>query len=353
MKYWDDFNRRALETKTAFEAGDMPPLRRLSVHVTNGCNFKCDYCNEVHHPTTLPFSSWAKIVQEYSEMGGGIIHVTGGEPSVVKGFANYITETGKYPNVQFHLNTNLYGIVFSDAIWPLVKRLKVSLDTMDADYFDKVTRRPNAFNRVTTNLDRVHKLLEEGKTDTVVSLTYTVTKENYSGIPEFLEQYEKRWPLFYATFFSSYKGTNERFALEDKDVEKMFKDVVPELNRITEQYNDTETQDLFHASHDPLTFQQTDRFPENRQVPCWLQLSELCLDESGDVWNCSHLFRDKVPSTGINILSGHLRDVFYAAKEQTKDVVPLNLECLYGCNRKLTAFNEVVESMMKEEPELV
>lgn len=347
MKYWDDFERRVHETVGAIKVGDLPPLRRISVHITNACNFGCSYCNEVHFPKSLSFETFSKMVREYSEMGGGIVHVTGGEPTVVKGFPEYILDANQYDNISFHLNTNLYSSVLTDDVFKKVSRLKVSLDSARPEYFNEVVRRKNAYEVVTGNLDRVHRLLEEGKIDTIVSLTYTVTKENFRQIPEFLEMYESRWPLFYACFFSSYKGTNPRFVLDNKDTEELFSVISPEMDRITEKYGDTETKSLFHASHEPRTFKIALRFPEVNVVPCYLQLSELVIDEDGDISNCSHLFRDKAPKTGMNLADGNLRDLFYRAKKMEHSV-PMHPACLYGCNKKLTKFNDVVKEQLEK-----
>jgi len=340
MKYWDDFELRAQETAAALAAGALPPLRRMSLHVTNGCNFACAYCNEVHSPRTMPFDIFAKIVSEYAEMGGGIVHVTGGEPTVVRDFPTYIREAAKFPAINFHLNTNLYNDLLSEELLPTVRRLKVSLDTHDPRYFNGVCNRAGAFERVVANLDRVHHLIERGQAQTIVSLTYTVTRENYAGIPAFLRMYGARWPRFYAAFFSAYKGLDPRFALTPEETADLFDTIVPQIDAL----GDLETRSLWHASHEARTFHDRERFPENRSHPCHLQLSELVIDETGGLWNCSHLYRDKVPGTGLNIRDAHLRHLFAAAKGGIASY-PLADQCLYGCNKKLTTFNAVVERL--------
>lgn len=342
MKYWDDFEKRASETLQALACGKLPPLRRLSVHIGNSCNFACEYCNEIHQIKYLSFDLWTHLLCDYSMMGGGIVHVTGGEPTVVPKFLDYIQEAQKYDNLSFHLNTNMFSRIITDDMWPIVKRLKVSLDTTDAKYFNDLVRRKLAYERVTENLDHVHQLIEDGKTNTIVSITFTVTRENYLHIPAFLEMYHKRWPKFYATFFSSYKGMNERFAFKLDDIERLFSEIVPQINRMTEEAGDTETRFLFHASHSPSTFVDDTRFPDNRVLPCHLQLSELVVDEDGEIHNCSHLFRDKVPGTGLNLKDGPLWELFEKAKRNVS-AYPLSDKCLYGCNKKLVTFNQVVE----------
>jgi len=337
MKYWDDFERRADETIQCVLNKQCPPIRRVSIHITNGCNFRCSYCNEYHQTRTMSFEIYSKIIREYSEMGGGIIHITGGEPSIIHDFTKYIIESTKYNNIDFHLNTNFYKNVIPDDLFKIIKRLKVSLDSSDANHFNHICSVKNAFEKVTENLDYVHDLIKRGITDTLVSLTYTVTRQNFRLILGFLRMYYTRWPKFYATFFSSYKGVNPNFVFQDSEIKELFESIVPKMNRMTEQYGDNETRMLFQMSHGAETFIQGNRFPDNNKIPCYLCLSEMCIDEDGYIWNCSHLFRDKIPHTGLNIMNGHLSDLSNLAKQNI--TIPVNKKCLYGCNKKLVRYN--------------
>lgn len=340
MKYWDDFERRASETTQCLLKGNKPQIRRMSLHVTNGCNFRCSYCNEHHQTKNMPFEMYSKILREYSEIGGGIVHITGGEPSIVHQFIEYIKESTKYDNIDFHLNINFYKNIIPNDSFHIIKRLKISLDTSDKNYFNIICNVHNAFERVTKNLDHLNELIEKGITDTLVSLTYTVTRQNFRGILDFLKMYYERWPHFYATFFSSYKGTNPDFVFNDLEIKEFFNEVVPKMNEITQSHNDNETKMLFKMSHGEETFIQGDRFPDNKIIPCYLCLTELCIDEDGDIWNCSHLFRDKIPSTDVNIMDGHLSEVSKKAKDCI--TTPVHSKCLYGCNKKLVTYNRIV-----------
>jgi MoaA/NifB/PqqE/SkfB family radical SAM enzyme len=348
MKYWDDFNRRANETVESLKAGKLPPLRRLSLHITQRCNMACRYCNEKLKAATLPKELAFKTALEYSEMGGGILHLTGGEPTLVpylKEFAEYVHSLG---NVNLHLNSNMYDITgLEDCICGL-KRLKVSFDTSNRDEFNRlIGGKLDAFDRVTKNLDFVHDAIAHDHSNTVVSLTCTVSKQNYKDIPTLLQYYYQRWPKFYAVFFSSYKGINEEFVLDAGDINELFWYTVPDINRITEQHHDDETRLLFQYSHDSSTFSEEVRFEQNADVPCYIQLSELTIDSSGTLYNCSHLFRDgRSANTGLNIANGHLKDLVAQAKAGIHRY-PLSHHCLYGCNKKLVTFNEKVYDAVK------
>jgi len=68
------------------------------------------------------------------------------------------------------------------------------------------------------------------------------------------------------------------------------------------------------------------RFPENkRENSCYISMSERVISPSGEIFRCSHLYRDKI---------NH--------KDSEK-----HEKCLYGCNRRLISFNEEVERRIK------
>jgi hypothetical protein len=73
---------------------------------------------------------------------------------------------------------------------------------------------------------------------------------------------------------------------------------------------------------------QGDRFPENDiSKRCYLSLSERVFLPNGIMSGCSHLIRD-----GVKVDPG------------IKDA-----KCKYGCNRRLVAFNQLVENSLKQE----
>jgi hypothetical protein len=74
---------------------------------------------------------------------------------------------------------------------------------------------------------------------------------------------------------------------------------------------------------------QGERFPENNHNQCYLSLSERVFTPNGEMSGCSHLMRD-----GILIEPGRKHE-----------------KCRYGCNRRLVAFNELIQSrIVREDP---
>ena len=345
-KYWDLFEMRIGETIDSLLKNELPNLRRLSLHITSACNLKCSYCNEERSPKSLDRRLFSELVREYHEMGGGILHITGGEPSCVPWLYSDIARLGRmFPSVQFHLNTNLVTFIPMETL-RYIKRLKVSLDSHDAGYFDSLVGIQGSFYSVLTNLRRINKLPEDIRP--ITSITYTMTRENLDHIVPFLKMYYNELPNLYAAFFSAYKGTNERFVFTEESIDHLFNDIKPELDFLFEAHEDGESKFLFNASHDKTTFTAGVRFEDNRHVPCYLQLSELVVNEYGDVANCSHLYRDGTSHTGDNIADWPLESVFRRAKKFSVHKV-MSGKCLYGCNKKLVTFNKSVLNSLPDE----
>jgi hypothetical protein len=85
---------------------------------------------------------------------------------------------------------------------------------------------------------------------------------------------------------------------------------------------DDESRSLFEESIDEkMRLIESVRFPENNEPVCYISLSERVFKFDGSESACSHLFRDGIMNT----------------PGQTHN------KCLYGCNRRLVAFNQEVK----------
>jgi len=306
--YWDAFELRIDETVNALQSNRIPPVRRVAVFITDACNFKCAYCNKANEPRIMDKEIFENaICKRYGDEA--IIHITGGEPSVVSWLYPFIEENAnKY---RFHLNTNAY-------IKPPtgVKRLKISFDSSDPDYWNLLVGKKDAFERVAGNIKEVCK-------QTITSITCMLSRENYKDIPKFIDFCQKEFDGLYAIFFSVYKGTNKRFVFAPEDIEFFFNKVLP----IMKDRLDPESLGLIEETLDEKQRLIAGiRFPQNSpDEPCYISISERVFDTAGNEYRCSHLYRDNVMQT-------------------TSDK---HKKCLYGCNRRLVEFNKIVSSRLK------
>ena len=299
--YWDDFARRIDETSDAINSGKSPPIRRVAVFITERCNFKCKYCNAQRNNKSLQKDAFESIVERHGK--DAIIHITGGEPSMVPWLYPYLESR---PDVRFHLNTNAFIMP------PLtIKRLKVSLDSCN-DNWDVLVGQQGAFERVVDNIKVASKSV-------ITSITFTLTHANIGEVLDFIRFANREFPDLYAIFFSIYKGMNDSFVFTDKDKEIFFNELRPEMLKILS----SESAALLEETIDEKKrLIQGARFPENDlNKPCYISMTERVYKYDGTEHRCSHLFRDGV-----------------SQKDCEK-----HINCQYGCNRRLIAFNEEVE----------
>lgn len=302
--YWDDFQRRIEETVVAIKNNQEPTVRRVAVFITNKCNFRCGYCRVHFDKKEMSREIFDSIVTKYKK--DAIIHITGGEPSVVKYLYNYIDNT----EARFHLNSNAYLPP------PInIKRLKVSLDSPNEDYINSLVGVKDAFNKIINNIQYACNY-------TTVSITCVLSKETYMELPKMVDFCNKEFPKLYALFFSVYKGTDKRFVMSKDDVEIFFKRIMPQLK---ERLNEESLWLLKETLDEKKRVLQGTRFPENRiDDKCYLSLSERVFDCDGSEYRCSHLFRDGVRNHNSK-----------------------TIECEYGCNRKLVKFNQEVKQLLE------
>jgi cyclic pyranopterin phosphate synthase len=135
----------------------------LRISLTDNCNFRCFYCMPEEEYEFTPASKLMQaheieaIAKIFVGLGVKKIRLTGGEPLVRKDAADIILALSKLP-VTLTMTTN--GARLHEFL-PVLKQagvtsLNVSLDTLQADKFQLVTRR-DQFQRV---YDNIHLLLE-------------------------------------------------------------------------------------------------------------------------------------------------------------------------------------------------
>lgn len=335
--YWDDFQQRVNYTIDSLKSEQFPKLERLTVHLTESCNFRCEYCNMRFSTKTMNKKLAFKIVDDYVSMGGNIIHFTGGEPSVV----SYVEELflyAKSKGLVVSSNTNGYRKMNTENI----DKLKTSFDTPFENVFNE-TMGTTSFKTVVENMKSYSKEMKN-KMLSITAVLNRKTYKNMLSLAKFVQENFKVYNLYY----SNYKGNNPDFAFTDEEIYDMFKNHIPQvLQYFLEKGNIYSYKQLSLYSKED--FKNTAcRFEVNKKIPCYIQLSELTIDVDGNCHNCSHLFRDGVePKIRANVSKNSLLTCFIEMKKEFKDInnaVFISEKCLNGCNKNLIGFNLAVEN---------
>ena len=141
-------------------------LTYLRLAVTDRCNLRCTYCMPAEGITYMPereLLSWEemfRLTRILHEMGIKKVRITGGEPFVRNGLLDFLTNLAGLKDLEICLTTN--GVFVGDYIESLqklgVRHINLSLDSLDRDRFQQITRRDD-FVKVHENLLR---LIEAG-----------------------------------------------------------------------------------------------------------------------------------------------------------------------------------------------
>jgi len=121
----------------------------LRISLTDRCNLRCVYCmpeggvEQLSHDDILRFDEIVVIVRAAASLGIRRIRLTGGEPLVRKGVADLVAEISAIEGIEdVALTTN--GILLPRMAHDLkragLKRVNISLDTLDPRKFSEVTR---------------------------------------------------------------------------------------------------------------------------------------------------------------------------------------------------------------------
>ncbi|WGK63982.1 GTP 3',8-cyclase MoaA [Croceiramulus getboli] len=137
----------------------------LRISLTERCNLRCSYCMPQEgvpltpKPHLMNAEELVAIAGLFVEHGVDKIRLTGGEPLVRKDFPEIISALSQLP-VKLSITTN--GVSIDRHLELLqnnrVETVNLSLDTLDAAKFKKITFR-NYFDAVYTNM---HRLLDHG-----------------------------------------------------------------------------------------------------------------------------------------------------------------------------------------------
>ena len=127
-------------------------INYLRLSVTDRCNFRCAYCM-AEDTTVLPRSSvlsleeLSRVCEVFVDKGVKRIRITGGEPLVRKGLMAFIANLGRrigsnggLDELTLTTNGSLLSKYAGDLFASGVRRVNISLDTLDPAKFRNVSR---------------------------------------------------------------------------------------------------------------------------------------------------------------------------------------------------------------------
>ncbi|MCH7401065.1 GTP 3',8-cyclase MoaA [Belliella kenyensis] len=154
----------------------------LRISLTDNCNFRCSYCMPEEDISSMPNAKLMQVeeinilAKKFVSLGINKIRLTGGEPLVRKEFPLILAQLAELP-VELTLTSN--GVFIDKFIESFktagLKKVNISLDTLNADTFYKLTKR-DQFSQVWNNIQLLLKHQFRVKIN-VVALNGIIEKE--------------------------------------------------------------------------------------------------------------------------------------------------------------------------------
>jgi len=123
-------------------------LNYLRISVTDRCNLRCTYCvpegvvPKLRHANILRYEELLRLTRIAETLGISKVRITGGEPLVRKGlipFLEKLCAIDGLTDVSLTTNGVLLGKHIRDIYNAGIRRINISLDTLDREKFQKIT----------------------------------------------------------------------------------------------------------------------------------------------------------------------------------------------------------------------
>lgn len=124
----------------------------MRISLTDRCNLRCIYCmpeegiEQVAHGDILRFDEIERLVRIAAQEGISRVRLTGGEPLVRKGVVDLVRSLHSTPGIRdISMTTNGTMLArFADQLYEAgLRRVNISLDSLDPDQYRRVTRGGN------------------------------------------------------------------------------------------------------------------------------------------------------------------------------------------------------------------
>lgn len=155
--------------------------------VTDRCNLRCQYCmpaqgiDIVPRKELLTYKEMYRIIRVLTELGVNKVRLTGGEPFARKDFMSFL-EMLSYNDLLDAINITTNGALVSKHIQTLeklkkIKNINLSIDSLHADKFAKITRR-DVFPEVYKTFELLEKSSLNLKLNVVVQSGFNTNEIN-------------------------------------------------------------------------------------------------------------------------------------------------------------------------------
>lgn len=136
----------------------------LRISVTDRCNFRCVYCRSADpenyraHDQILAWAELERLAAIFHGLGIRKVRITGGEPLVREGVEGYIGRLSAlgFSDLSMTTNAHLLRERLERLIAAGLRRINISLDSLDPAKFERITR-TKTFSSVMAGIEEAQK----------------------------------------------------------------------------------------------------------------------------------------------------------------------------------------------------
>ena len=256
-----------------------PRLASLQFELTSRCNERCIHCyipnGKKNAGFDMSFERFKYILDQYAEMGGLQVTLSGGEALMNKDIVKMLWYC-REKDMQISLLTNLISL--KKELIPILKDvnlslIQVSLYSMNAEKHDFITTVKGSFEKTKTAIEKLHNA------DIPVQISCPIMKANKDGYDEVMK-YAQRLRMKAQTDYimmaqADLDTSNLANRISIEETEKVIRDIM-------ENDVDYQTETL---AQEPLSSISEEEFAE--MSLCGAGLNDLCVTVNGDIYPCA------------------------------------------------------------------
>jgi len=277
---------------------EKPRLSGLQFELTSRCNERCIHCyipnGKKNAGFDMSFEKFKYILDQYVEMGGICVTLSGGEALMNKDILKMMRYC-REKDLQMSLLTNL--IALKDEHLPVMKEVnlslvQVSLYSMDAELHDKITTVKGSFDKTKAAIEKLYAA------DIPVQISCPVMKANkdgYDKVMEYAHSLHMKARTDYIMMAQADLDTSNlanRLSLEETE------HVIRDIMTYNVDYKE------ITLEQEPLSSIPREEFAE---MPlCGAGINDLCVTVNGDVYPCAG-WQDYVVG---NVFKQPLKDIW-------------------------------------------
>lgn len=275
-----------------------PRLAGLQFELTSRCNERCIHCyipnGKKNAGFDLSFEKFKYIIDQYAEMGGICVTLSGGEALMNKDILR-IMRYCREKDLQISLLTNLIALSDEEVVVMRdvnVSLVQVSLYSMDANLHDMITTVKGSYEKTKNAIEKLHAA------NIPVQISCPVMKANKDGYDEvmrYAQSLRMKSQTDYIMMAQADLDTgNLANRLSLKETEKVIRDIID----FDVDYKET------ILEQEPLSSIPLEEFCE---MPlCGAGVNDLCITVNGDVYPCAG-WQDFVVG---NVFKQSLKDIW-------------------------------------------